>query len=154
MRKKEDQCSTVGVWEMSTINTTSAKPSVPVLRRGKSSFESYVPSMGWLYADSAVCGGELWSKELCWVFLQKKPKKTTTTQKRRLKTLNSITIMCYMNVETLLRRLCTHDTFPAQSITICDFWYSHTLTQACVFSPKSARHVRAWTMTWVEGRKR
>lgn len=154
MRKKEDQCSTVEVWGMSTINTTSAKPSVPVLRRGKSSFESYVPSMGWLYADSAVCGGELWSKELCWVFLQNKNKKTTTTQKRRLKTLNSITIMCYMNVETLLRRLCTHDTFPAQSITIRDFWYSHTLTQACVFSPKSARHVRVWTMTWVEGRKR
>lgn len=65
MRKKEDQCSTVEVWGMSTINTTSAKPSVPVLRRGKSSLESYVPSMGWLYADSAVCGGELWSKELC-----------------------------------------------------------------------------------------
>lgn len=151
MRKKEDQCSTVEVWGMSTINTTSAKPSVPVLRRGKSSLESYVPSMGWLYADSAVCGGELWSKELCWVFLQKNKK---TTQKRRLKTLNSISITCYMNVETLLRRLCTHDTFPAQSITIRDFWYSHTHTQACVFSPKSARHVRAWTMTWVEGRKR
>lgn len=44
---------------------------VPVLRSGKSSFESYVPSIGWLYADKAVWGGELWSKELCWVFLQK-----------------------------------------------------------------------------------
>lgn len=148
MRKKEDQCSTVEVWGMSTINTTSAKPSVPVLRRGKSSLESYVPSMGWLYADSAVCGGELWSKELCWVFLQKNKK---ATQNRRLKTLNNISVTCYMNVET---RVCTRDTFPAQSITIRDFWYSHTHTQACVFSPKSARHVRAWTMTWVEGRKR
>lgn len=49
-------------------------------------------------------------------FFCKKTKKTT--QNRRLKTLNSISITCYMTVET---RLCTHDTFPAQSITIRDF---------------------------------
>lgn len=44
--------------------------SLPVFLRGKSSFESNAPSTGCVYADSAAWGGELWSKELCWVFLQ------------------------------------------------------------------------------------
>lgn len=37
-----------------------------------------MPSMGWVYADSAVWGGELLSRELCWVFLQKKDNKDMT----------------------------------------------------------------------------
>lgn len=60
--------------------------SLPVLRRGKSSFESYVPNIGWVYADSAVWGGELWSRELCWVFLQNRQQqdRTAACQWKRL----------------------------------------------------------------------
>lgn len=98
---------------MSESNNTSVKPwhhSVPVLRRGKSSFESYVPSIGWLYADNAVWGGELWSRELCWVFLRK----------NRLKEYISITRN--ISGQVLLTYACQAYYIP----TVPDFPHKHT----------------------------
>lgn len=46
--------------------------ALPVFLSGKSSLESYMPRTGWLYVpDTPLWGGELWSRELCCVFLHR-----------------------------------------------------------------------------------